>query len=166
MPVTIKISGLEEIRNKIASIDMNKLCYNIASSLKGEIKHRVHVEGKASDGSNIGEYSEGYMKVRTDNFKSKKIVRGERKGQHRKIYNRNGNKMVVLSLTRQMEMDMSSTNPIPIENGFGIGYNNDLNYKKAKWQEETYNKKIWDLTDRENETVRNIISDYVEKITN
>jgi len=184
--ITVNISGLDEIRNKIASIDTNRLCYDVASSLKGEIKHRVHVEGLASYGSKIGQYTEAYMKVRTGNYKETKLksgkntgkfrekkisgqagvfTRGPRKGQPRPVYNRKETD-VVLSLTRQMEMDMVATNPIPVENGFGIGYSNEFNYDKAIWNEERYGKPIWDLTKEENELVRNIVSIYVNEINN
>lgn len=187
--ITVNISGLEEIRDKIAGIDMNKLCYNVASSLKEEVRHRVHVEGKASDGSQIGTYSEGYMKVRTGNypenvikkgknkgkFKEKKseakseagvFTKGPRKGQPRPAYNRKNERTVILSLTRQTENDMDATNPIPLQNGFGIGYSNDFAYNKALWNEERYGKPIWNLTEEENQKVKNIVSGYIDEINN
>jgi len=183
--ITVNISGLEEIRNKIANINMDTLCYNVASSLKAEIKNRVHVEGKASDGSQIGEYSKGYMKVRTGNFpgtqykawqskgkfRDKKaagqagvFTKGLRKGQPRPVYNRGTDKAIILSLSRQMEKDMDSTNPIPILGGYGIGYSNDLNHSKAMWNQERYGKPIWELTKEENQLAKEIVSKYVDEI--
>lgn len=174
--ITVNISGFEAIRDKIASIDMDKLCHNVASSLKAEVKHRVHVEGKASDGSQIGTYSEGYMKVRTGNFKAVKnrdkktkgqagvFTRGAKKGQSRPVFNRGTDTTVILSLTRQMEKDMDAMNPIPIENGFGIGYSNEFNYKKAVWNEERYGKPIWNLSKEENQLAQDIVSRYVDEI--
>ena len=186
--ITVNISGFEEIRNKIASIDMDRLCYKIASDLKGEIKHRVHEEGLASDGSKIGTYSKGYIKVRTGNysdaarykrgtnkgkFKEKKEKKGEagvftkgpRKGQPRPRYNRKETD-IVLSLTRQMEMDMKATDPIPVQNGFGVGYSNDFNYDKAIWNEKRYGKPIWSLSKEENQLAQDIVKKYVDETNN
>jgi len=183
--ITVNISGFEEIRNKIASINMDALCFNVASSLKAEVRNRVHVEGKASDGSLIGEYSKGYMKVRTGNYPETAVKRGKnkrnfrakktagqagvftngpRKGQPRPVYNRGTDRDVVLSLTRQMENDMKATEPIPIKNGFGIGYSNEFNHNKAIWNEKRYGKPIWDLTKEENQLAKDIVNKYVDEI--
>jgi hypothetical protein len=187
--ITVNISGFEEIRNKIASIDMDRLCYDVASTLKDKIKHRVHVEGLASDGSPIGTYSKGYMNVRTGNYEETRLksgknkgkfreeksqakaqagvfTKGPRKGQSRPVYNRGTKENIVLSLTRQMEKDMDATNPIPIESGYGIGYSNDFNYDKAIWNKARYGKKIWSLTQKENQLAQKIVSKYVNEINN
>lgn len=192
MPVVINISGLDDIGKMLTEIDMNKLCREIATSLKAEIKSRIHVEGKASDGSKIGTYSKGYMKVRTGNysdgakykrdtksgakkgdFKEKKsqkkaeagvFTRGPRKGQPRPVYNRKSNETdIVLSLTRQMEKDLKATEPIKIEGGYGIGFSNDFNYDKAVWNEERYGKAIYDLTSDEERLMEDIINRYIEE---
>jgi len=182
--ISINISGFEDVRNKIMSIDTDKICYDIASSLKAEIKKRVHVRGEASDGSKIGQYSDAYMKVRTGNYpgtalkrganvgkfrETKKagqagvFTRGPRKGQLRPIYNRTNDRSVILSLTSQMERDITI---IKVENGYGIGYTNEFNYQKAIWNEERYGKPIWILSDYENKKVQEIVSEYVNDINN
>jgi hypothetical protein len=196
MPVTVNISGLDGIRLMLDSIDMNALCLEIANSLKSEIKHRIHEEGKAADGSEIGTYSKGYIKVRTGNyddikrkngdyysggakykrgakkgdFKEKKsqekseagvFSRGPRKGQPRPVYNRKNENGVILSLTRQMEKDMDATNPIPIEGGYGIGFTNDFNYDKSQWNDKRYGKTVYDLTEKEEQLMNDIIDRYM-----
>jgi hypothetical protein len=184
--ITVNVSGLNEVVSKLNSLDINKLCFEVASTLKAEIKHRVHVKGLASDGSPIGTYSSGYMKVRTGNYPETVITRGKNKGKFRDEkdkegqagyftkgknkgkprprYNRKSETNVILSLTRQMENDMNATDPIPITNGFGIGYSNEFSYNKAVWNEKRYGKSIWDLTKEEMNVTETIVQQYVDKI--
>jgi hypothetical protein len=189
--ITFNISGLDEFRDKLAGLDMDALCFEIATSLNPDIRHRVHTEGLAADGSEIGAYSEGYMKVRTGNydegerykrdskktgkkagdFKDRKgkggagvFNRGAKKGQPRPVYNRTDKTEVVLSLSRQMENDMKNTGNIPVEGGYGIGYSNEHNYNKAMWVEETYGKKIWDFTEKEKQKAIDIVNRKVDEI--
>jgi hypothetical protein len=147
----------------------------VAMAVLPEMKRRVHVDGKDSSGSQIGNYSKGYMVVRTGNYRdAAKHKKGDKAGQYkekkkageagkyvdrirlsnkeygiftgyektgtnRPVYNRTTDPKVVLSLTRQMENDL---NVVPSGNGYGIGYLNPDNFKKAVWCEETYKKKI------------------------
>jgi hypothetical protein len=180
--VEFEVKGLDTLIAKFKNFDTDGMLLEIASTLKADIKHRVHVEGLASDGSKIGTYSTGYMKVRTGNFgnsgtyasgknkgKTKDsgvYVRGKNKGNPRTIYNRDNNSDVVLSLTRQMEKDMDATGPIRIENGYGIGYSNDFNYEKAIWNEQRYKKPVWNLTKNEVNTVNEIVKKYVDEFNN
>lgn len=138
----------------------DKIMREIAQALTTSIVIRVHQEGKASDGTQIGTYSPQYMKVRTGTFtnagtyKSGKnkgknkdagvYTKGQNKGQQRKKYNRSSSTNVILSLTRQMEIDLSACeqNPSKIPYGYAIGYQNNFNYDKAIWNEERYKKKI------------------------
>ena len=162
--VTFEINGLEELADKIKQIDLDKLCYDVAKTLQGDIRKRVHVEGKASDGSQIGQYSLGYLKVRANNFQSKKVVRGARKGMPRPVYNRGTDPKVILSLTRQMENDFGSREPEKIDNGYGIGYNNEFNFNKAIWNEERYKKPIWNLTKEEQQTAQNVVHNHLQNL--
>jgi len=68
------------------------------------------------------------------------VFNGEEKvGTARPNYNRTADTKVILSLTRQMENDLSV---VETSGGYGIGYLNPDNLKKARWCEETYKKKI------------------------
>ena len=123
---------------------------------------RIHQGGKASDNSQIGTYSKGYLAVRSGVFRNsdrfKKgaskvqiknagtISRGKQKGQARPQYNRGTDPKVIISLTRQLENDYSV---IATNKGYGIGFLNPLNYKKSQWVQGTYKKKIFDLTQDE-----------------
>lgn len=71
--ITLDITGLDELQGKLSSIDLDDLCFQVAQGLKDPIHRRVHVDGKASDGSQIGIYTKGYMKVRTGNFPETRI---------------------------------------------------------------------------------------------
>ena len=164
--VVIK-ARLEQIRELKNNPD--PILRTVALAVLPELKHRVHVEGKDSSGGQIGTYSKGYMVLRTGAFKNAgKFSKGAKKGQlknsgtftdatitlNKKVgvftgedkvgtprpkYNRTADTKVILSLTRQMENDMSV---VATGNGYGIGYLNPDNLKKARWNEETYHKKI------------------------
>lgn len=141
----------------------------VALTILPELKHRVHIEGKDSNGEQIGTYSESYMQVRTGNYKnSDRFTRGDKKGLNknagtftdRKItldkktgvfsgedkvgtarpnYQRSSDPKVILSLTRQMENDLSV---IDTPTGYGIGYLNPFNMEKAMNCEKIYKKPI------------------------
>lgn len=156
------------VRKDIASLmskeETDKLLRTIASSLTPVMRDRVHVQGKDSNEQPIGTYSPEYMKVRTGSFKSPKISRGIHKGEVRKKYNRTADRKVILSLTRQMENDMSvcEKNPIKTNYGYAIGYQNDLNFDKLTWLEEKYDKKILTkLSPNEEKLTDEIVKGYL-----
>lgn len=172
----------------------DQMLRTVAMAVHPEVKKRVHVEGKDSGGNKIGTYSKSYMAVRTGNFKNadryKKgknkgnvknagtftdrtirldkntgVYSGEDKvGTARPKYNRTSDTDVVLSLTRQMENDLSV---MPSGTGYGLGYNNPDNFKKSQHNEATYKKKIWALTEEEKklakQTAENFIQDFLNK---
>jgi len=158
----------------------------VATVMVGKIRERVHMKGKASDGSQIGTYSAAYMRVRTGLYSDSKVVKSgktagrllsagtfskrriyqldlsagqfsnDRDGKYkyqkrtdgaeRPKYNRGIDRTVILSLTRQQESDMTV---IATSSGYGIGYNNPVNYQKSQWEEKMYKKEIWNLTTEE-----------------
>lgn len=186
--ITFNLSGLEDVQAKLAQIDMDKLCFDVASTLKAKVRHRVHVEGKASDGSKIGTYSSGYMVTRTGAYKNNKSTKSKPDSGHftkgkkavfdiksksaarvkgvseRPRFNRDSDTDVILSLTRQMENDMNATEPIKVDGGYGIGYQNELNYNKAIWNEQRYKKPIWGLTKEEEQLAEEVVSNYIENL--
>lgn len=157
------------IKAKLAQIQALKdnpdpILRTVALAVLPELRQRVHVEGKDSSGGQIGTYSPGYMKIRTGDFQNAgkndsgfntkgknsifstktqqpiKVKPGKQTaGSLRPRYNRTSDTKVILSLTRQMENDMSV---VATGKGYGIGYNNPDNLKKARWNEATYKKKI------------------------
>lgn len=141
------------------------------STLAAEMKKRIHTEGKKSDGSKIGKYSNPYLRKRSK-------------------FNRTDGSDVVISLTRQLEADWSivAENPIKNANGYGLGFKNNAQYKsqgkakgkkaskkdstsgktisvsnadKAEWMTKLYGD-IWIPTKTEKE---NIIKNYSAYVT-
>jgi hypothetical protein len=95
-----------------------------------EFRNRIHVEGKKSDGSAIGTYSNSYLKLR-----------------QRPPYNRTSDPDVIASLTRQLENGyvLKAT-----ENGYTIGNASPYNDEKVKHLENQYGE-IFQLTQGEKE---------------
>ena len=104
---------LIEKLNKLKDRDylLRPVCFDLLELMK----KRIHEEGKKSDGSAIGQYSNSYLKTR------------------QKKYNRSSDKKVVISLTRQLENDFSV---IATEKGYGLGFKNIFNLKKATWLQD------------------------------
>ena len=157
------------------------------------IHKRIHVDGLASDGALISSkgYSKSYMALRTGNYtNSQKISRGankgkpknsgtftqatirlnkqtgvfsgdEKVGKPRPNYHRDDSTKVIISLTRQLENDYAVK---PTEKGYGVGFNNSLNFDKSQWVEETYDKPIFALTTEENKICTEIITEKALEI--
>lgn len=135
-------SVIHAVESKIAQIDLQRATALAASSLLATLRVRIHKDGIASDGSQIGQYSPKYMRKRYE-------------------HGRNEGRKVVLSLTRAME---NSEELYPLENGTGIGFSTDENWQKAVWCEGTYGKKIFAPTQEETAMVVEICDDYIKSI--
>lgn len=103
------------------------------------MKERIHINGEASDGSQIGTYSNGYMAAR------ERAGRGE-------------SRKVIVALTSQLERDWSV---IATERGYGIGFNNVFNAEKLRWVEEQKGKIIANLSADERQYIRERIEELV-----
>ena len=115
----------------------------VSLSMLPVVHDRIHVEGKAADGSGIGTYSKSYLKYT------------------RPKHSRSNDQKVILSLTRQMENDFSV---VATSGKYGLGFKNDLNFDKATWAEQTYGKKIYALTNSERETAIKAAQEYTDGI--
>lgn len=136
--VVAKLKGaLEALKNP------DPLLRTVATTLLPVVHDRIHVEGKAADGSQIGEYSNSYLKLREKD--------GRLEG-----------KKVVLSKTRQMENDFSVQ--ISSDGKYGLGYNNPINANKVDWNEKHFNKDVFSLTEPEKELVNKTAQAYVEDV--
>lgn len=150
---------------------LRPLCFDIIDLMT----KRIHIDGKDSTGSQIGTYSKGYMAIRTGGFEnSKRVTRGKNKGKikdagtftkgtgkslSRPMYNRSSDTKVIVSLTRQLENDWAV---IARPRGYGVGFLNALNFQKAGWVEETYDKRIFHLTTEEKEFAQKRIQGLVK----
>lgn len=105
---------------------------------------RIHIDGVAADGSQIGTYNKDYLSLR------------QRK------YKRTSDSKIIVSLTRQLENDW---NVIATDDGYGIGFLNSHNFDKARWVEANKDKKIFSLSATEqqyvNDTVDQLVKDAI-----
>lgn len=176
--------SVNNILTQLNSFDKDELTKEVATNLMPMIRKRVHVDGLDADGLQIGTYSKGYMKVRTGNYPETEVTKGKNagqfreqkkkgqagvftkgknKGQARPTYNRQNDTKVILSLTSQMEQDMQV---MQTDNGYGIGYSNELNYNKAIWNATRYRKDIWGLSVDELNQMEAIGERYVKERLN
>ena len=177
---------------KLAREGIDQMLREVATTLAAEVRERVHEQGLDSNGQAIGTYSTGYMVKRTGSYKNagkndagfatkgsksvfsiKKKKAVKTKKSKRILYNRTNDTKVILSLTRQMENDFSTgaknKNVSKISGGYGIGWKNEINFKKAEWNETRYKKKIFNLTAGEKDLAlklaNEIIKDKVDAIS-
>lgn len=115
----------------------------IASSVLAGVHYRIHTLGKRANGSDIGTYSNQYLKTR------------ER-------FNRGSDKRIILSLHRQMELDFTV---VAKGQSIGLGFLNSTNFEKATALEKRY-PGTYALSDEEEEIVANAITDYLNGIFN
>lgn len=164
----------DDLLNLMSKENTDKLLRRVATTLTAVMHKRVHVDGLDANENTIGTYSKAYMAVRTGVYKnSERFTKGKnkgnvknagisRKGIERKKYNRNSDTKVILSLTRQMEIDLAvcEQNPIQTSYGYAIGYQNDFNYQKLIWNELKYKKPILTVLSKKEEL---LIDEIVKK---
>lgn len=119
--------------------DPRPLLRPVAVDVLSMMTERIHEEGRAADGSQIGTYNNRYLKLR-----------------QKKPYNRTSDSRIVVSLTRRLENDWGV---IATEKGWGIGFLNrqkgtkkePVSGDKMSFVEANKNKKIAALTKEEKE---------------
>lgn len=126
-----------------AMTDPEKLLRPLCFDLIDLITKRIHIDGLASDGQPIGQYSSPYLKLR------------------QKKYNRTADRKVIVSLTRQLE---SNWTVIATPRGYGIGFLNKFNYDKMRWVEEQRGREIASLSDAERDYSIAFINNYVGNV--
>lgn len=126
-------------------------------------KKRIFVDGKASDGSKIGTYSTTPASISKKN-QARNTGKTYFKGGYRQYKSLigKGSSFVNLRNTDQMQMDLS-TQTIGV-NEFGIGFNNDFNADKMKWNEERFNKEISNTTNKEDNLFVKVFEFEINKI--
>lgn len=167
-----------------AIMDPNYLLRPVAIEVLPMMTERIHKEGKASDGGQIGTYSKGYLALRSGQFKNTQTFKkGAKKGQQknagfitkrggeniesfkikREQYNRGSDPKIIVSLTRQLENNWSV---LETPNGYGIGFTNPFNADKLRWVEEMKDKVISNLTTEEIDYAFDRINELVENALN
>ena len=113
-----------------------------AMAVMPELRERIHVNGETSSGSQIGVYSNAYLKLRQSQ------------------YNRTSDKSVIASLTRQLE---NSYILGADEKGYTIGVATPLSKDKIDWLTDRYGV-IWELTENEKTIAFNAAIETTNKI--
>jgi hypothetical protein len=141
--VTVKIS--EKLQSSFELLlDREYLLRPLAIETIPLMKDRIHIDGKASDGSQIGEYANSYMRQR------EKAGRGQ-------------SRKVIVALTSQLEQDWSVQ---ATQNGYGIGFNNVFNAEKMRWVEEQKGKIIANLSADEKQYINERLQELVDNAFN
>lgn len=135
---------LADVNLKLTDLQRDAMTRLQAVSLMAVMKDRIHVQGKDSNGTQIGTYTPAYVK-----YARKKAGRGS-------------DDKVIISLTRQLE---SGYQLEPIEHGWAICLRTQEDMQKARWCEETYEKPIFAPTEEEKAMVIQIANDYIAQHT-
>lgn len=146
MNLTIK-TNLDQVLSNLGQslktiMDPNYLLRPVAIEVLPMMTERIHKEGKASDGGQIGTYSNAYLR-----YARKKAGRGQ-------------DPKVIVSLTRQLENNWSV---METPNGYGIGFTNPFNADKLRWVEEIKDRVISNLTTIEIDYAFERINELVEQ---
>lgn len=137
--VTVKISGGVASAFELL-LNREYLLRPLAVETIPLMKERIHENGQASDGSQIGSYANSYMRAR------EKAGRGE-------------SRKIIVALTSQLEQDWAvlATN----NDGYGIGFNNPFNAQKMRWVEEQKGKIIANLSAAEKQYITERLQELV-----
>jgi hypothetical protein len=128
--------------NRLRRLDQAKR--SIGLSMLAITSQRIFSDGKDASNRGIGTYSDAYMKVRR-----KKNYPASTK--------------VILQAERQMVLDFTL---IVSEDGWGLGFKNDVNFQKSLIVEKTYQKDIFAHTDFEVAKFRQLFQNEVNRILN
>lgn len=127
-----------------AIMNPNYLLRPVAIEVLPMMTERIHKGGKASDGTQIGTYSNSYLREREKNKRGKDTK-------------------VIVSLTRQLENNWSV---LETSNGYGIGFTNHFNAEKLGWVEEAKSKTIGALTSGEIDYAFERVNELIEDAIN
>ncbi len=153
----VHIDGKDSSGGQIGNYSKEYMVVRTGNYIDAKKDKQGNYKSKKSEAKgDAGVYSD--RTIRLD--KKTGVFTGEDKvGKNRKVYNRTADTKVVISLTRQMENDL---NVVPSGNGYGIGYLNPDNRKKADYVEATYKKKILTkLTTEEKELAIKTAQDFL-----
>lgn len=140
--ITQVFSKLQADLNKLK--DREYLLRPVATEIIPMMTERIHQKGQASDNSQIGTYSNAYLRYREKNKRGK-------------------DPKVIVSLTRQLENDWSV---VATERGYGIGFLNSFNAQKLRWVEQAKGKKFSVLSKEEEQYAIDRINELVNAAIN
>ena len=134
------IKQLQGVKNNV----LDKITREIAADLVSSNVGRIHIDGLAVDGSDIGNYSEGYKKVRQR--KNKRIDK------------------VNLSFSGTLSKKFSFA---PLDNNtMGVGFIDEYGEDLYEKLEEKYGKIIWGVTQEDERVAGEIAKNRINKYLN
>lgn len=120
----------------------------IMAELSGEMAHRIHIQGTASDGSKIGSYSSAYLRQRAKNKLG-------------------SDANVVLVFSRKMS---NSWGVFATDRGWAVGFVDDSgsggfsSLDKLHHVEKLFGKKIQDMTEQETAMVNERVTEIINEL--
>ena len=133
------------------------------NSVLAHQKKRIFQQGKDSSNGKIGSYSTEPISISKKN-QARQTGKTYFKGgyrQYKSLIGKGAN-TVNLRNTDQMMMDLGTT--VVAKGKYGIGFSNQFNADKAEWNEERYDKKIFETTTQEDNTFAKVYEFEVNKI--
>jgi len=154
---------LTDITNKIIKAVTDDQNIRVALSTVLAIhKPRIFQQGLDRNGQKIGTYSKKPISISKKNQArntGKTFFKGGYDEYKRAIGKNPG--FVNFVNTGQESADYGL---IGSDGNYGFGSNNDLNYQKSQWQEAKYGKEIFDLSEKEINTLENVLIAQLERI--
>lgn len=148
---------------------LNKLIVNdragivAVNSVLAQQKKRIFQQGKDSSGGKIGSYSTTPISISKKN-QARQTGKTYFKGGYRQYKSLIGKGASTVNLrnTDQMMMDLGTT--VVARGKYGIGFSNPFNADKADWNEERYDKEIFNTTNQEDNTFVRVYEFEIKKI--
>lgn len=156
--------GYNELIDQINRLlQTDKIMVATLNSVLAEQKDRIFNEGKAADESAIGQYSTKPISISRKN-QSRQTGKTYFKGGYKeyKGLTGKGNSTVNLRNTDQMRMDY--TLHVLGPNEYGLGFSNEFNANKAEWNEERFDKNIFDESTQEGKLFDKVFQHELNKI--
>jgi hypothetical protein len=181
------------LTDTIESLQVGKDNYDgvirtVATTSLAQIRRRIHEEGKASDGNDIGQYSNKplYVSIKANPGRSfgaptgktgrSVFASGAKEGQsHTSKYFGAGYDEFKTSIGRnqlkKVNLFLSGTLAnqflvIDTANGYGLGWQNAEKFEIAKGMEKKYGKKIYALTEDEKKLATEVAVNYLFDVFN
>lgn len=133
------------------------------SSVLAKQKRRIFQEGQAANNSKIGKYSTKPASI-SRSQQARNTGKTYFKGgyaEYKRLIGKNPG-FVILRNTDQMMMGYSLI--ILGNNEYGLGFNNDFDFNKTQWQEDKWNKDIFDESSEEGKLLEDILFEELNRI--
>jgi hypothetical protein len=123
-------------------------------------KQRIFVGGKDGQESQIGQYSTKPISISKDK-QSRNTGQTRFPGGYAEYKTKIGKNPGYVNLQNTSQMMMDYSFHVLGNDAYGLGFNNEENYKKSKWAEEKYNKEIFFQSDRESKVLTQVIEQTI-----